>query len=80
MRKKKITIQDAMNHADDIDVYSALQQFSPHKSITRAGLQNIYDFSHAAKNHQSTKPFIKKAGLNSTYSISLPQLIKAEIK
>lgn len=79
MSKKQVTIQAAMNHADDIDVYSALQQFPPYKLITQADLQNLYNFSHAAKNHQNVKPFIKKAGLSGN-DVNLPKLIKAEIK
>ena len=78
MSKKKVTIQEAMDHADDIDVYSALQQFPARKTLTRSDLQNVYNYSHAAKNHQNVKPFVKRAGLSG--SASLTQLIQSAIK
>ncbi|QBP18212.1 hypothetical protein [Acetilactobacillus jinshanensis] len=80
MMSKRITIQDAINHSDDIDVCNALQQFSSHKTLTRSGLHTICDYSHAIKNHMNVSQLLKKAGLNQNHPVSLTKLIQTEIK
>lgn len=77
---KKITVQEAINHSDDIDVCNALQQFSSNQKLTRSGLHTICDYSHALKNHLNLTLLLKKAGLNQNHPVSLNQLIKHEIK
>ncbi|XIF19926.1 MAG: hypothetical protein AJITA_00637 [Acetilactobacillus jinshanensis] len=77
---KRITIQDAIDHSDDIDVCNALQQFPTNKTLTRSGLHTICDYSHALKNHRNVNLLLKKAGLNQNNPVSLTQLIKKEIK
>lgn len=77
---KRITIQAAIDHSDDLDVCNALQQFSPNQTMSRSGLQTICDYSHAVKNHRNVAQLLKRAGLNPQHPVDLRQLIRKEIK
>lgn len=75
-----MTVGEALKHGDDIDVDSALMNFPTNKKISRKAMMNIYHFSHAQKNHLSTKKYVEKAGLNLKNRPSITDLIRKAIK